>query len=298
MYAELHTFFIRDLHFSCVMFILHENDPLYNCLLFLLGLLPLTSFTQILHLPEHRTPLQTTTYSKLQTGAFSFTSNQAALATFQKPALGIYGEKKFMLQELAFCAASAAMPTNSGNFGFSAMRFGSSDYNETEAGLAYGRMLSDKVAIGAQFNYRSFKINSYGSTGAMSIEAGAIFQCSDELRCGFHLYKPAKNINGKEGTLKLASVYEIGIGYDASNQLFLSAIAHKVEGQGIQATASLQYAFTKRLLCKAGLSSGSSSFYFGTGVALKDFQIDAITSFHQYLGFSPGIQFSYHLPDQ
>ncbi|MCU7551053.1 hypothetical protein OCK74_18180 [Chitinophagaceae bacterium LB-8] len=270
---------------------------MHNCLFFLLGLIPLISTSQVLHLPELRAPLQATTYSKLQAEAFSFTSNQAALAIFKKPAFSIYGEKRFLLDELAFFAASAVLPTSSGNFGFSARRFGSLNFNETEAGLAYGRKLNDRVSIGAQFNYRAFKANGYGSSGLLAVDAGAIFQFSDELRGGFHVYKPAGTLTGKESETKLASVYEIGLGYDASDQLFLSAIANKVDGLGMQVTASLQYAFTKLLLCKAGISSGSASFFMGAGVELSDFRIDAITSYHQNLGITPAVQLSYHLPD-
>jgi hypothetical protein len=269
-----------------------------NYLLFLLGLIPQISSSQILHLPELRAPLQTTTYSKIQVEALSFTSNQAALALFSKPAFGVYGEKRFMLQELTLFTASAVLPTNSGNFGLAVRRFGAADYNETETGLAYGRMLSDKAAIGAQFNYRSFKTNGYGNANVLSVDAGALFQLSNELRCGFHVYKPAGTIKGKDGEIKLASVYEAGLGYDASDQLFVTVIANKVEGIGVQATAAIQFLFTKSLLCKAGVSSGSSSFYIGAGVGLKHFRVDAMTSFHQNLGITPGIQLLYQLPDE
>ncbi len=269
-----------------------------NCFLYLLGLIPLTSASQILHLPEHKASLQTTTYSKHQFEAFSFVSNQAAIALFAKPTVGVYGERRFMLNELNSFAASAILPTSSGNFGLATRRFGSAVYNETEAGLAYGRKLSDKAAIGAQFNYHSFKAAGYGNASMLSVEAGAIFQFSNELRGGFHVHKPAGSVKDKNGELRLPSVYEAGLGYDASDQLFLTATASKVEDMGVQVSAALQYCFTETLLCKAGISSGSSSFYIGAGVKLKYFRLDAITSFHSQLGITPGIMLLFHLPDQ
>jgi hypothetical protein len=190
------------------------------------------------------------------------------------------------------------LPTSSGNFGFAATRFGSSDYNETETGLAYAHKIGDKAAIGAQFNYHSFKLASYGQKSLLSIDAGAIFQLSNELRGGFHVYKPAGNLKAKDGELKLASVYEVGLGYDASDQLFLTAVASKVEGVSMQVNAAVQYAITKGILCKGGISSGSSSFYIGAGFSLKYFRLDAITSFHPQLGVTPGILLLFHLPDQ
>jgi hypothetical protein len=249
-------------------------------------------------LPEHRAPLQTTTYSKTQTEAISFTSNQAALANFKRPAFGVYGERKFMLQELSLFAASFILPTASGNFGLSARRFGSSDYNQTEAGLAYGRKLGEKAAVGAQFNYHSFKVKGYGDAGYLSIDAGTIFQLSSQLRAGFHIHKPAESLKEKDSEVSLPSVYEVGLGYDASDQLFFTAIASKTEGTGIQVNAAIQYTFTNSLLCKAGITSGTSSFYIGGGVLMKAFRLDAITSFHPHLGITPGVLLLFHLPDK
>lgn len=203
-----------------------------------------------------------------------------------------------MLEDLALFAASAVLPTSSGNFGLSIRRFGSSEYNEMESGLAYGLKLGEKAAVGTQFNYRSFKTNGYGNAGLLSVDAAAIFQFSNELRGGFHVYKPAGTLKEKDGEIRLPSVYEVGFGYDASDHLFITAIANKVEGMGLQAAAAVQYVFTKCLVCKTGVSSGSSLFYFGAGVELKHFRVDAIASFHQYLGFTPGLQLLYHLPDQ
>lgn len=266
---------------------------MHNCLLFFLFFTALGASSQGLHLPEHRVPLQTTTYSRLQAEAFSFTSNQAALASFKKPAFGIYGERKFMLEELSLFAASVALPTNSGNFGLAARRFGSAAYNESEAGLAYGLRLGEKAAVGAQFNYHSFKASGYGNTGFLSIEASSLFFLSDQLQGGFHIYRPAGNLKGKDGDITPASVYEAGLGYDVSDKLFLTAIGSKTEGLGMQLHAAVQYAFTNSLLCKAGITSGNASFYFGAGVMLPYFRLDAITSFHQHLGVSPGILLSF-----
>jgi hypothetical protein len=271
---------------------------LRNYFIAIFGFIPIISSSQILHLPEHKAPLQTTTYSKHQADAVSFTSNQAALANFTKTAFGVYGEKRFMLQELSLFAGAFVVPTSSGNFGLSVRRFGSSDYNQTETGLAYGRKLGEKAAIGAQFNYHSFKVKGYGDASYLSIDAGTIFQLSSHLRAGFHVYQPAENLQEKDSEVMLPAVYEVGVGYDASEQLFLTAIVCKTEGADVQVNAAIQYAIKNSLVCKAGIMSGSSSFYIGGGVVLKTFRIDAITSFHPHLGITPGVLILFHLPDK
>jgi hypothetical protein len=62
-----------------------------------------------------------------------------------------------MLNELNLFSASFALPTQSGNFGLQLHHFGNSVYSETQAGIAYGRKLSDYIDIGIQFNYYKMK---------------------------------------------------------------------------------------------------------------------------------------------
>lgn len=53
-------------------------------------------------------------------------------------------------------------------FGVKASYYGFTQYNETQAALAYARKLSDKIDIGVQFNYNALKIAGYGNAGAIS----------------------------------------------------------------------------------------------------------------------------------
>src|SRR5258706_15429047 len=86
-------------------------------------------------------------YSLNHVDAFSFISNQASLAQIKNAAAGVYGERKFMLNELANYNAAVGLTTHSGNFGLKAAYSGFSDYNETQIGLAYARKLGNKVDV-------------------------------------------------------------------------------------------------------------------------------------------------------
>lgn len=94
------------------------------------------------------------------TGCFSFTSNQAALAGAKFAAVGVYGERRFMLEETSLYGLALALPTkNLGNFGVMVNYSGFSNFNENKAGLAYARSLGSKVDIGIQFNYYGYRIH-------------------------------------------------------------------------------------------------------------------------------------------
>jgi hypothetical protein len=228
-------------------------------------------------------------YSFNHTDVFSFTSNQASLAQMKNASAGVYGERRFMLGELNNYNAAIALPTRSGNFGLKAGYSGFSDYNETQVGLAYARRLGNKLDIGVQFNYNGIRIAGYGSASAISFEVGSIFHISDKLHTGFHINNPVGGKFGKDQQEKLPSVYTVGLGYDASEKFFFSAEVVKEEDQPVNVNAGLQYKFIPQLLARAGMSSATSSAWFGLGLFLKSFRLDVTASYHPQLGITPGL---------
>ncbi|MGH2648873.1 MAG: hypothetical protein ACRDE8_14950, partial [Ginsengibacter sp.] len=113
-------------------------------------------------------------YSTGHVDAFSFTSNQAALAQIKNAAIGVYGENRFLLNATNLYSAVVVMPTIQGNFGIQIDYFGFKDYNESQVGLAYARSLGSKLDIGVKFNYYSFRIPSYQGSSSVNFEIGAI----------------------------------------------------------------------------------------------------------------------------
>jgi hypothetical protein len=228
-------------------------------------------------------------YSLNHVDVFSFTSNQASLAQLKNAAAGVYGERRFFLNELNNYTAVLALPTSSGNFGLKTNYYGFSDYNETQLGLAYGRKLGNKADIGAQFNYYGIRIAGYGNASAISFDLGAVLHITDKLHAGVHVANPVGGKFGKDQEGKLSSVYTIGLGYDASEKFFISAEIEKEEDQPVNVNAGMQYKFLPQLLARVGMSSATSSAWFGLGLKIKSFRIDVTTSYHPQLGITPGL---------
>lgn len=234
-------------------------------------------------------------YSFNHIDVFSFISNQAALARLNNMAAGVYGERRYMLNELNHYTAVIALPTHSGSFGLKTNYSGFSDYNETQLGFAYAKKLGSKADIGVQFNYNGIRIAGYGNASAISFEAGSIFHITDKLHTGFHINNPVGGKFGKEQQEKLPSVYTAGLGYDASEKFFFSIELIKEEDQPINAAAGLQYKFISPLLIRAGISSATSSAWIGFGFLLKSFRLDAAVSYHPQLGTTPGLLLLFNL---
>jgi len=228
-------------------------------------------------------------YSNNHIDVFSFSNNQASLAQMKNASAGVYGERRFMLNELSLYQFAIAVPTNAGNFGVNAGYFGFSDYNESQMGLAYARKLGNKVDIGVQFNYNGIQASGYGNSSAVNFEIGTVFHLTDKLNAGVHAYNPIGGKYGKNSEEKLASVYTVGLGYEASDKFFISTEIEKEENQPVNINAGMQYKFLPQFMARAGIATNTSNVFAGVGLFLKTFRLDIVSSYHPQLGVTPGL---------
>ena len=228
-------------------------------------------------------------YSKNFSDIFSAVSNQAAVAQLKTSGFAVYGERRFMLTELNAFTAIAAFPTTSGIFGLQGDYFGSAAFNENQLGILYGRKVAKKIDIGVKFNYYTVRIPGYGSEAAVNFEGGAIFHFSDKLHAGIHVYNPTSSRLGKTGQEKLASVYRLGAGYEASEMLFISAEMVKEEGRHVSVNAGFQYNLHKNIFIRTGISTLTDNSYVSIGFQLSFARIDVNAAYHPQLGFTPGL---------
>ncbi len=234
-------------------------------------------------------------YTTKQLDPFSFTSNQAALAQLKTGGIGIFGERRFLLAENSNYGIAAAFKTNhAGNFGLQINYAGFANFNEQKVGLAYARSLGSKVDIGIQFNYYGYKIPAYNNASTLNFEIGAILHISEKLNAGIHVYNPVSNKIDKAGEEKLASVYKVGLGYDASDNFYFSTEIIKEENLPLNVNGGVQYHFNKQFFARAGFRSDNNTGYAGAGFLYKNLRIDIATSIHPQLGISPGLLLIYN----
>jgi len=232
-------------------------------------------------------------YSSGQGDLFSPAANPASLAGLRQGAAGIYGERRFLVEELTYYALSTAMRTSSGNFSLNGGYFGFSSYNETVLGLAYARPMGSKIAAGLRFNYYGWRIDGYGSVFAAGFDAGLLIHLSPRLHSGMSVSNP---VGGKFGGRKdenLPSVYRLGWGFDASPLLHLSAEIVKEDRHAADLRAGLIYKPLPALVTRFGLSASAGSIWGGIGFLKKGIRIDLLAKTHPQLGWSPGIMLQF-----
>ncbi len=76
----------------------------------------------------------------------------------------------------------------------------------------------------------------------------------------FHIYNPIGGKLGKDGE-KLATAYKFGLGYDASENFFVSSEIIKEEDKPINVIGGFQYRFAQQFFVRAGFTSESSSVF-------------------------------------
>jgi len=258
-----------------------------------LSVISLHCFGQIVHSPVRAHYVHATTYSKAFADAFSFTDNQAELSSYQSINIAVYSEQRFLLKETSLYSLAVTFPFSSGGMGLQANYFGYSDYNESEIGIAYGKVLGKMVDIGVQFNYYHVLIANYGSMSTVNFELASMFHVTERIHLGIHAYNPVGGKFGKATGEKLASLYNIGLGYEASKQVFVSAEIAKEENKTVNVNAVLQYIFAKQFFARAGVETQTASPYAGIGLLWNNFRIDIAVSYHPQLGFTPGFLMMY-----
>ena len=187
--------------------------------------------------------------------------------------LQVYMEKEDLcLTELNNYTAAIGLPTRSGNFGLKAGYSGFSDYNETQIGLGLCTKAWEVKWISVHNSIIMVSVLPVMEMHLLSVlKLGTIFHITDKLHTGFHINNPVGGKFGKDQQEKLSSVYTVGFGYDASEKFFFSAEIVKEEDQPVNVNAGMQYKFIPQLLARAGMSSATSSAWFGIGLIIKIF---------------------------
>lgn len=207
----------------------------------------------------------------------------------------MYGERRFLLEELNQYSAVVALPTKtSGTFALQGDYFGSTTFNENQLGLAYARSVSKQVDVGVKFNYHTVSVAGYGNSSAINFEAGTIFHLTSQLHAGFHVYNPFSSKIGKSGDEKLAAIYKTGLGYEASERVFLSVEFVKQEDQPVNVNVGFLYNLHEKVLLRAGVSTLTNNSFAGVGFQLGLVRIDVNAAYHPQLGFTPGVLLLYN----
>jgi hypothetical protein len=257
-----------------------------------------STYAQILRRSASSEYMAIGVYSRNNGDCFSFTSNPASLASLTSTSIGMYGERKFLLPELAEYKMAISTPVTFGGFGFQADHSGFSSFGESQLGLSYGRSLGNKIDAGIGFKYYMINVAGYGKTSTISTNIGLLIHLSDKLHAAFNVNNPAGGKFGNNKEEKLASEYRFGTGYDASDKFSFYIEVEKEEDQPVNVHSGFQYKISPSIISRTGIASSTSSLWLGIGLLQKAWRLDIISSYHPQLGLTPALLFVFNVSKQ
>ena len=229
--------------------------------------------------------------SVMLTDVWASVNNQAALGYLEKPAAAMYYENRLNVKALALQAGVFALPVKSTVIAVNYRYFGFSKYNEFKFGLAVGKRLSEKFAMGVQMDYfQTYFADDYGTFGVLSGEIGLLYEPVENLTVGAHLFNVSQSKQKANYNERIPTIMRFGAGYNIQNKAIVSVETEKDLRMDAVFKAGLEYSPAEDLFLRFGVSNGNIYQYaFGVGYGWKYFTIDVAFSHHKFFGYSPHI---------
>jgi hypothetical protein len=225
---------------------------------------------------------------------WSVFSNQAGMAFTDGSCAGIFGEERFLLSELGSQALGVILSARPGAFGLAVHRFGGSLYSETQAGLSYARKFGTRFSAGLGLVYHLVSIaGGYGQAGMASFEIGLLYRADDRWTAGFHCQNPVPVYLSADRTCRLPAVMTLGLARDFEQKALLTAeIVQAMPGRTCL-RAGFECRVGKVLALRAGIETDPWIVRAGVGILTGHLRIDAASSYHFILGYSPQLSLTY-----
>lgn len=219
--------------------------------------------------------------------------NPAGAAGIEKPIFAIGYEQRFFNQDLSTQTALFAFPYRQNVFGLSFQRYGISDYNEQRAGFAYSRRFGNSLYAAVGFNYHYIEVTKYGSAQTFSVEAGLQYRVTEKLWIASHIANPNRsrydNLSGPIIPVSLS----FGASYRFTDKVLICSDIQKVLNSSTDVKMGLEYKLIEWFSLRGGISANPFKQYAGFGLSYQRFCVEAASSSHPNLGFSPQIAISY-----
>ncbi len=231
--------------------------------------------------------------AQTRANAFSVFNNTAGLAKINGLNIGAYAENRFLVADINLFGLGVALPTKSGTFGLGLHRYGNGSYSETKVRLGYGRLLAEKLSIGATFELGSLAIEEYGSNFNFTFDLGFQYNILDNVRIGATIYNPLRMQLTDNDLDRLPTILTFGSTYQPSEKVAIHIEVQKNLDFKASFRGGVDYRLLDVLSIQAGFVSNPNMATAGFGIHLKGVKINIAGSWHPYLAYTPHIGVHY-----
>ena len=229
--------------------------------------------------------------SVTMTDIWASANNQAGLGYLEKPVAAIYYENRLNVNGLALQSGVFAIPVYSTVIGLNYRYFGYSKYNESKFGLAVGRRLGEKFALGVQMDYfHTHVAGDYGNFGVLCAEIGLLCEPVEKLIVGAHVFNVSQSRQKVNLDERVPTIMRFGIGYAIHEKATISVETEKDLRMNAVFKGGLEYSPVGDLFLRCGMSTGNMYQYsFGVGYSWKMMTVDISFSHHKIFGYCPHV---------
>jgi hypothetical protein len=226
--------------------------------------------------------------------AWAFHHNPGALGELKEMQIGISYENRFLLKQLQSQGLVFAQPLKVGVISVGAQLYGFNEYRTQRIGAGYSMKLAEFLYAGVQLNYQGVRLNeNYGTNHSVSAEAGVQAVIGEKWRVGVSVFNIGRAKLSTFEDDRYSTMMRLGAGYKVSEKVLILAEAFKNLDYKTSFKVGLEYQAFKNFYLRGGAASEPVEFAFGVGYKWKVIQLDIGTNYHQRLGWSPNVSFSY-----
>jgi hypothetical protein len=231
----------------------------------------------------------------LQDGWSCF-NNQAGLGYLKDPVCGFYFENRYNVKEFSTKSGFIAYPFHPGSVALSYRHFGYSKYYESKIGLAFGRKLAKRFAVGVQVNYLQTHIaEDYENYHSVAAEIGLLSEPMDNFYIGFHLFNPTKIKTENSLEQSLPTSIRFGFSYILEGKALLAVETVKDIYTKPMLRMGMELDTSEKLFARLGFTTVINHFSLGLGYSLKNCTADISFTDNQILGYTPQMSVMFRL---
>lgn len=214
-------------------------------------------------------------------------TNPAGLAQSEEQlSASASGEQRFGISDLTAANLGVSYGKGLGGFGLQLASFGFDAYRENRIGLAYGRQLTDKFSIGAEFVGFATATEGYASTFDITFGLGAQLEIIPELSIGARVFSPVRAERFPDEYLP--QLLALGLTYRPTDQLLVNAEIHQSTDHPARFRGGLEYLPAEQLSIRLGVATSPTELSFGIGYQIIDrLDLSAGAVWHEVLGAFP-----------
>lgn len=225
---------------------------------------------------------------------WSYFNNPGAIGKVENLSVGFSYENRYLLPDLQRQSLAAAIPTKYGVFSLGTFHQGTSEYRNFRSGIGYALNLADNFSCGVQFNYQGLRLPSYyGSSNTVTAEIGALLNITQQWNLGIAIFNLGQNKLSDFKNDRYNTTIRFGVGYVPSKVLNVMAEVWKDIDGPVSFKGAIEYEPFKKFHLRLGVGNQPTALAFGFGYRWKEFSFDIAGAYHQILGWSPQISFTF-----